>query len=147
MPLPEGGTQATYLEVKPIMINTATENPEAAWELLKMLASAEHIQLVSELTGVNPPREDVASTPEFQENWWQQAFVAELPTGVALAPVNWGFVSNDLTDAVQRVIYQDGLYVVGGSRERPKVGLSLELVGEIGLPRPTIWTPDKHPGL
>ena len=40
-----------------------------------------------------------------------------------------------------------GLYVVGGSRERPKVGLSLELVGEIGLPRPTIWTPDKHPGL
>ena len=108
LPLPEGGTQATYLEVKPIMINTATENPEAAWELLKMLASAEHIQLVSELTGVNPPREDVASTPEFQENWWQQAFVAELPTGVALAPVNWGFVSNDLTDAVQRVIYQDG---------------------------------------
>lgn len=108
LPLPEGGTQATYLEVKPIMINVASEHPEASWELLKMLGSRDHIQLVSELTGVNPPREDVANSPAFQENWWQQAFVAELSTGVALAPINWGFVSSDLTDAVQRVIYEDG---------------------------------------
>jgi len=107
LPLPEGGTQATYLEVKPIMINTASEHPEAAWEITKMLASAEHIQLVSTLTGVNPPRSDVADSAEFKDDWWQQAFVEQLPTGVALAPVNWGFVSNDLTDAVQRVIYQE----------------------------------------
>ena len=40
-----------------------------------------------------------------------------------------------------------GLYVDRGLRERPIGGLSFELVGEIGLPRPTIWTPDKHPGL
>ena len=107
LPLPEGGTQATYLEVKPIMINAATENPEAAWDVLKMLASAEHIELVSSLTGVNPPRQDVAESPELMENWWQQAFVEQLPTGVALAPVNWGFVSNDITDTVQLVIYED----------------------------------------
>ena len=107
LPLPEGGTQATYLEVKPIMINAATDNPEAAWETVKMLASAEHIELVSSLTGVNPPRQDVAESEEFTENWWQQAFVEQLPTGVALAPVNWGFVSNDITDAIQLVIYED----------------------------------------
>lgn len=107
LPLPEGGTQATYLEVKPIMINTATEHPEAAWETVKMLASEEHIALVSSLTGVNPPRQDVANSAEFEDDWWQQAFVEQLPTGVALAPVNWGFVSNDLTGAVQRVIYQE----------------------------------------
>lgn len=72
-----------------------------------MLASEEHIALVSSLTGVNPPRQDVANSAEFEDDWWQQAFVERLPTGVALAPVNWGFVSNDLTGAVQRVIYQE----------------------------------------
>ena len=108
LPLPEGGTQATYLEVKPFMINAATEYPEASWEVTKVLASKENIQLVSTLTGVNPPRSDVANSPELKDDWWQQAFIEQLPTGVALAPVNWGFVSNDLTDAVQRVIYQQG---------------------------------------
>ena len=108
LPLPEGGTQATYLEVKPFMINSATEYPEAAWDVTKALASKENIQLVSTLTGVNPPRSDVANSQELKDDWWQQAFIEQLPTGVALAPVNWGFVSNDLTDAVQRVIYEQG---------------------------------------
>ena len=108
LPLPEGGTQATYLEVKPFMINSATEYPEAAWDVAKALASKENIQLVSTLTGVNPPRSDVANSQELKDDWWQQAFIEQLPTGVALAPVNWGFVSNDLTDAVQRVIYEQG---------------------------------------
>lgn len=89
------------------MVNAATENLDAAWEVTKMLGSKEHIELVSELTGVNPPREDVATSPAFQDDWWQQGFVEQLSTGVALAPINWGFVSADLTDAVQRVIYQE----------------------------------------
>jgi ABC-type glycerol-3-phosphate transport system substrate-binding protein len=61
----------------------------------------------NKLEGVNPPRKDVADLPDFKDDWWQQAFVAQLPTGVALAPVNWGLVVNDLTEALQKVIYKN----------------------------------------
>ena len=106
LPLPPGGTQATYLEVKPIMINAKSKEKEADWEVIKVLASKDFIALENKLEGVNPPRQDVADLPEFKNDWWQQAFVAQLPTGVALAPINWGLVVNDLTEALQKVIYK-----------------------------------------
>jgi len=34
-----GGTQATYLEVKPIMINATTKEKSDSWELIKLLCS------------------------------------------------------------------------------------------------------------
>ena len=48
----------------------------------------------------------MSDLPDFKNDWWQQAFVAQLPTGVALAPINWGLVVNDLTEALQKVIYK-----------------------------------------
>jgi ABC-type glycerol-3-phosphate transport system substrate-binding protein len=108
LPLPPGGKQATYLEVKPIMINANSKDKEAAWALVKALAGKDYIAINSSLEGVNPPRKDVSELPEFKENWWQKAFVAQLETGVALAPVNWGLVVNDITGAIQKVIYQSG---------------------------------------
>ena len=106
LPLPPGGTQATYLEVKPIMINAKSKEKEAGWEVIKVLASKDFVALENKLEGVNPPRQDVADLPDFKNDWWQQAFVAQLPTGVALAPINWGLVVNDLTEALQKVIYK-----------------------------------------
>jgi ABC-type glycerol-3-phosphate transport system substrate-binding protein len=107
LPLPSGGTQATYLEVKPIMINANSKEKDAAWEVIKVLAGKDFVALENKLEGVNPPRQDVADLPDFKNDWWQQAFVAQLPTGVALAPINWGLVVNDLTEALQKVIYKN----------------------------------------
>ena len=39
LPIPEGGVQATYLEVKPIMVNKAAADVNAAWELAKFITS------------------------------------------------------------------------------------------------------------
>ncbi len=107
LPLPPGGTQATYLEVKPIMINAYSKEKDAAWEVVKALTSKDFVATDNMLEGVNPPRKDVAELPEFKDDWWQQAFVAQLPTGVAIAPVNWGLVVNDITKALQKVIYDE----------------------------------------
>ncbi|MBV8175526.1 MAG: sugar ABC transporter substrate-binding protein, partial [Verrucomicrobia bacterium] len=97
LPLPPGGVQATYLEVKPISINAFSKEKDAAWDLVKALTSKEFIAKANRIEGVNPPRKDVAELPEFKNDWWEQAFIAQLPTGVALAPINWGLVINDIT--------------------------------------------------
>jgi multiple sugar transport system substrate-binding protein len=106
LPLPPGGVQATYLEVKPISINAYSKEKEAAWSLVKVLTSKEFIAMANRIEGVNPPRKDVAELPEFKNDWWEQAFIAQLPTGVALAPINWGLVINDITEAMQKAIYK-----------------------------------------
>jgi ABC-type glycerol-3-phosphate transport system substrate-binding protein len=107
LPLPPGGTQATYLEVKPISINAFSKEKDAAWELVKILTSKDFVATANRIEGVNPPRKDVADLPDFKNDWWEQAFIAQLPTGVALAPINWGLVINDITEAIQKAIYKN----------------------------------------
>ena len=107
LPLPPGGTQATYLEVKPISINAFSKDKDTAWKLVKILTSKDFVATANRIEGVNPPRKDVASLPDFKNDWWEQAFIAQLPTGVALAPINWGLVINDITEAIQKVIYKN----------------------------------------
>jgi ABC-type glycerol-3-phosphate transport system substrate-binding protein len=107
LPLPPGGVQATYLEVKPISINAFSKDKKDAWDLVKLLTSKEFVATANRIEGVNPPRKDVADLPEFKNDWWEQAFIAQLPTGVALAPINWGLVINDITEALQKAIYKN----------------------------------------
>jgi multiple sugar transport system substrate-binding protein len=107
LPLPPGGSQATYLEVKPIMINAATKNKQESWNVIKVLCSKDFVAMDAKLEGINPPRQDVADLPDFKSDWWQQAFTQQIATGVALAPINWGLVVNDITEALQKVIYQN----------------------------------------
>jgi multiple sugar transport system substrate-binding protein len=107
LPLPPGGVQATYLEVKPVSINAFSDDKENAWKLVQILSSKEFVAKANQIEGVNPPRKDVAELPEFKNDWWQQAFIAQLPTGVALAPINWGLVINDITEALQKAIYKN----------------------------------------
>jgi maltose-binding protein MalE len=107
LPLPAGGTQATYLEVKPLLINAASKDKQDAWALIKIFASKDFVALDNQTEGVNPPRKDVAELPEFKDNWWQQAFSSQLSTGVALAAINWGYVINDITEPIQKVIYKN----------------------------------------
>jgi len=107
LPLPPGGVQATYLEVKPISINAFSKDKEDAWKLIQVLTSKDFVAKANRIEGVNPPRKDVADLPDFKNDWWEQAFIAQLPTGVALAPINWGLVVNDITEALQKAIYKN----------------------------------------
>ncbi len=110
LPAAEGGTPATYLEVKPIMLNAYSENPDQAWELIKYITSKEKMgQWLAESGGI-PARKDSLEMPEFTESdigWWLQGFANELPIAVAQAPINWGPVSEANLRAVNFVIYDE----------------------------------------
>src|SRR5260370_2438920 len=93
--------------VNPLMINAASKDKTDEWDLIKVLASKEFVSLDNQLEGVNHPRKDVADSPEFKNNWWQQAFSSQLGTGVELAAINWGYVVNDITETIQKVIYKN----------------------------------------
>lgn len=110
LPVAEGGTPATYLEVKPIMLNAYSENPDQAWELIKFITSKEKMgQWLADSGGI-PARKDSLEMPEFTESdigWWIQGFANELPKSVAQAPINWGPVSEANLRAVNFVVYDE----------------------------------------
>src|SRR4029077_16288751 len=53
LPLPPGGVQATYLEVKPISINAFSKDKKDAWDLVKLLTSKEFVATANRIKGVN----------------------------------------------------------------------------------------------
>lgn len=108
LPVAEGGTPATYLEVKPIMLNKFSEHPEEAWELIQFITSKEQMGKWLADSGGIPARTDSLEMPEFTESdigWWIQGFANELPKAVAQAPINWAPVSEANLRAVNFVIY------------------------------------------
>ena len=110
LPVAEGGTPATYLEVKPIMLNAYSENPDQAWELIQYITSKEKMgQWLADSGGI-PARKDSLEMPEFTDSdigQWLQGFANELPIAVAQAPINWGPVSEANMRAVNFVIYDE----------------------------------------
>jgi ABC-type glycerol-3-phosphate transport system substrate-binding protein len=110
LPVAEGGVPATYLEVKPIMLNAYSENPDAAWELIKFITSKEEMGRWLADSGGIPARADSMEMPEFTESdigQWLQGFADQLPISVAMAPINWGPVAEANLRAVNQVIYDE----------------------------------------
>jgi ABC-type glycerol-3-phosphate transport system substrate-binding protein len=108
LPVAEGGTPATYLEVKPIMLNAASKNKDQAWELIKFICSKEQMGMWLADSGGIPARKDSLELDVFTKSdigWWIQSFADLLPQSVALAPVNWGPVNEANLQAVNYVIY------------------------------------------
>jgi ABC-type glycerol-3-phosphate transport system substrate-binding protein len=108
LPVYENGTPATYLEVKSIMMNAASEDKEKAWELMKFITSQEMMARWLVDSGGIPPRQDSLEMDLFQEadiGWWIQGYADELDKAVAQAPINWGPVSEANLRAVNYVIY------------------------------------------
>jgi ABC-type glycerol-3-phosphate transport system substrate-binding protein len=110
LPVIAGGTPATYLEVKPIMLNSFSANKDAAWELVKYITSKEKMgEWLAESGGI-PARKDSLQMDVFTKSdigWWIQGFANELPKSVAMAPINWGPVSEADLRAVNYVIYDE----------------------------------------
>jgi multiple sugar transport system substrate-binding protein len=110
LPVAEGGVPGTYLEVKPIMLNAYSPNKDAAWELIQFITSKEKMgQWLADSGGI-PARSDSLEMPEFTESdigAWLQGFADQLPVSVAMAPINWGPVSEANLRAVNFVIYDE----------------------------------------
>lgn len=108
LPVAVGGTPATYLEVKPIMLNAFSKNKELAWELIKFICSKEQMGAWLADSGGIPARRDSLEMDVFTQSdigGWIQGFAKLLPQSVALGPVNWGPVNEANLKAVNYVIY------------------------------------------
>ncbi len=107
LPIPQGGQHYTYLEVKPIMMNAYSKDKAGAWKLIQFITSAKEMAGWDASSGGIPTRKDALSLPAFQGPLgnWVKMFAANIPTGIAQAPVNWGPVANAEMRAVDYVIY------------------------------------------
>lgn len=108
LPVAEGGKKATYLEVKPIMLNAYSKNKDAAWELIKFITSRDEMGLWLADSGGVPARKDALQIDAFQKSAikpWVEGFASLLDEGVAISPVNWGPVNEANMKAVNAVVY------------------------------------------
>jgi len=106
IPVAANGTPGTYMEVKPIMVNKYTDQPEKAWELVKEVTSKDFQLLIDSLAGVLSPRQDVMAEDKMANNWWLSGFAKYMDTGVALDPVSWEKPQNAIIQSIQKVIYK-----------------------------------------
>ncbi len=110
LPVHEEGVPATYLEVKPIMLNAYSEHKDEAWELIKFITSKDEMGEWLADSGGIPARTDSLEMDLFTKTdiaWWIQGFANELPKSVAMAAINWGPVSEANLRAVNFVIYDE----------------------------------------
>jgi ABC-type glycerol-3-phosphate transport system substrate-binding protein len=108
LPYSPDGVPATYLEVKPIMMNAFSKNKDEAWKLIKYIVSKDKMANWLVDCGGIPSRKDATQLDVFKKagiEWWMQGFANELPISVTMAPVNWGPVSEANLRAVNYVIY------------------------------------------
>lgn len=95
-PPPENASKATYLEISPYYIFKDTEHPEEAWELIKAMLGEEYQE------GANlykSPRKDIKG-----EGVWAEGYDGLTEIGAVFPQVSLGKVTNDMTDAVGRVL-------------------------------------------
>jgi len=107
LPVPEGGVPATYLEVKPIMMNHYAKNKDAAWKLIQYITSKEEMAGWDASSGGIPARKDSLDMPAFQGPLgnFLKMFAALIPQSHAQSPINWGPVADAEMRAVNYVIY------------------------------------------
>jgi ABC-type glycerol-3-phosphate transport system substrate-binding protein len=105
MPVAPGGTPASYLEIKPWMLNKYSKNPDVAWDVMEYLASAPVMKKWVTVEGFTAPRFDVLRSPVTTGNWWTRSFAQLLPQGVALDPLNWAPVYTAILTQMQAVVF------------------------------------------
>ena len=102
--MPEGKVKSTWLFWCPYLVNAKVANPDAAWEVLKVLTSAEATGKVAALGTNIPPRKDQAAVDAFLKasppaN--NQAFLDGTSYAALEAPL-WAGSWADYSGAVQK---------------------------------------------
>ncbi len=106
LPVVDGGEQATYMEVSPIMINTHTEDLDASLEALELFTSPEMMQRFEDADpATNAPTHDSLDVEHDLEEF--QTFEDAFENGVAPAQIQWGEVRTPMYDAIEEVIYDE----------------------------------------
>ncbi|ADB63435.1 extracellular solute-binding protein family 1 (plasmid) [Haloterrigena turkmenica DSM 5511] len=107
LPKHADASDATYMEVKPAMINTHSNDLESALSVASTFTSPETIERMGEInsgTVATPVHEDVESTLENED---YMAFIDAFENGVAPAPIAWGPVREGIYDAIEYVIFDE----------------------------------------
>jgi ABC-type glycerol-3-phosphate transport system substrate-binding protein len=105
LPYAEGGSPGTYLEVKPVMVNSNSDSKDLAFDMVATRCAPEVMNSMSEIDpggNITPVHEDVESTLE-NENW--QTFTEVFRSGRALAKIAWGPVRQEFYPEMQNVAY------------------------------------------
>lgn len=105
LPHAESASRGTYLEIKPIMMNSHSDQKDLAWDAVAAFAHPKTMNAMAEDSPGNamtPVHENVASTIE-DENW--RPFTDVFKTGRALAKIGWGPVRERFYSYMQEVSY------------------------------------------
>ena len=105
LPYAEGGDFGTYLEVKPVMVNSNSDDIDLAFDMVATRCAPDVMNSMSDIDpggNITPVHEDVESTLD-NENW--QAFTEVFRNGRALAKIAWGPVRQEFYPAMQNVAY------------------------------------------
>jgi len=108
--MPEGEQKSTWLFWGPYLINADTANPEAAWEVLKQVTSAEAMAKVAEMGTNIPARTNQEAVDVFLQSSPpanNQAFIAGTEYAIAEAPVwegNWADFSSGVQSLWDQMI-------------------------------------------
>lgn len=106
-PRVEGGEKGTFMEVKPVFMNSNSENKEEAWKIIEAATSPEGIKTYHEDDPGNlPPHEDVEwKVPETTENPDWKGFQDVLETGRSYGFWSVSKMSSSWFDLSQQVMY------------------------------------------
>lgn len=103
--MPAGETKSTWLFWGPYLVNAKTTNPQAAWEVLKILTGAEATGKVASLGTNVPPRKDQSAVDAFlsaNPPANNQAFLNGVEYAALEAPV-WDGSWADYSGGVQKL--------------------------------------------
>jgi ABC-type glycerol-3-phosphate transport system substrate-binding protein len=122
LPVAENGSPATYLEIKPVMVNAHTEAPEQAWQMVRDLTSQGFQATYALESGVLPARLDSFQDPRITDSAWHQGFAEYLDQGVALDPINWEKPISAIIEAIQATIYEESTVAEAASALHAELG-------------------------
>ncbi|WP_157972547.1 extracellular solute-binding protein [Saliphagus sp. LR7] len=105
----EGGEIGTYREVKPIFMNTHSDNKEASWQVIKTGTSPEGIRAyLNDYPGNLPAHEDVEwKVPEDTDNPDWAGFQEVFESGTTYGFWSVSQISSTFFDLSQAVIYDE----------------------------------------
>lgn len=103
LPRAKGGKRATYLEVKPVMVNSYSKQQKLAFDTVKHFASPESLKKMADVTfQATPVHKSVESSID-DPDW--KPFVEVFETGKPLAKLTWGPVREAFYPLMQKVAY------------------------------------------
>ncbi|WP_436925427.1 ABC transporter substrate-binding protein [Halosimplex amylolyticum] len=105
IPRSEGGEKGTFLEIKPVMVNSHSDNKQKGKQAIAAWTEPDTLEGMAEDSpgkAMTPVHEDIESTID-NDDW--APFTEVFKTGRALAKIAWGPVRQEFYPLMQEVAY------------------------------------------